>query len=75
MFITSPSHSLYSELKDVTDNDIQRKIAGRNSAGIWDISWNWKDYPDAFAISANWWKANLAIRNLLILKHFEQIEG
>jgi hypothetical protein len=75
VFITSPSHPLYKTLHNETDKDLQLKISQRNEDGIWDISWSWGDYPEAFAIAANWWKANLAIRNLLILKKFDLLEG
>lgn len=75
VFITSPTHPLYAGLKAEVDKDIQLKISSRNLEGLWDLSWVWSDYPEAFAISANWWKANLAIRNLLILKNFDLLEG
>jgi hypothetical protein len=75
IFIMTPTHVLYADLKEETDSDNQLKISARNSDGIWDISWSWSDYPDAFAISANWWKASLAIRNLMILKNFDLLEG
>ena len=75
VFITAPSHTLYQVLKSETDTDIQLKISRRNSAGIWDISWSWAAYPEAFAIASHWWQADLAIRNLLILRNFDLIEG
>ncbi|TFG82160.1 MAG: hypothetical protein E4G74_03095 [Erysipelotrichales bacterium] len=70
VFITTPDHPLYPALKIETDKDIQRKLASRNNDGIWDISWNWVDYPEAFAISSNWWKADLVLRNLQLFKNF-----
>jgi len=75
VFITSPSHPLYKALHDETDKDLQLKLSNRNSDGIWDISWAWGNYPEAFAVASNWWKVNLAIRNLLILKNFDLLEG
>ncbi|MGB7595516.1 MAG: hypothetical protein WBL80_08115 [Erysipelotrichaceae bacterium] len=75
VFITAPSHPLYKPLQNETDKDLELKISHRNNDGIWDISWSWSDYPEAFAVAANWWKANLAIRNLLILKNFDLLEG
>jgi hypothetical protein len=75
VFIQAPSHPLYQALQSETDKDIQLKISHRNSDGIWDIPWSWGAYPDAFPIASNWWKANLAIRNLLILRNFNKIEG
>lgn len=75
IFITSPNHELYHALKSETDKDLDLKVSNRNNDGIWDISWGWGAYPESFAISANWWKAHLCLRNLLILKNFNQLEG
>lgn len=37
--------------------------------GSWPITWGWSDYQNEFAISANWWKSNFIIKNLLFLKN------
>ncbi|HAM62866.1 MAG: hypothetical protein A2Y20_00300 [Firmicutes bacterium GWF2_51_9] len=70
-FIQSPRHPLYERLKDVVEGDLKRKITGRNADGIWNLTWNWGAYPEAFAISENWWKAEIAIRNLVLLRAFD----
>lgn len=36
--------------------------------GTWSIPWSWDAYPDAWAVSKNWWKANGAILNLRYLR-------
>ena len=35
--------------------------------GSWQIPWNWSDYLEEWAISKNWWKANVIISNCLYL--------
>lgn len=42
----------------------------RNSEGIWNLTWSWAGYEKEFAISENWWKAGIAIQNLLLLRAF-----
>ena len=34
------------------------------------ITWKWGMYEKEFAISENWWKANLVIANMRFLKGF-----
>lgn len=38
--------------------------------GSWEITWQWEDFPDQWPIAKNWWKADLIIHNLLMLKNF-----
>lgn len=42
--------------------------------GTWSIPWSWDAYPDAWAVSKNWWKANGAILNLRYLKGIGELE-
>jgi hypothetical protein len=73
-FVTSKAHPLYAELEKETWLDLVSKSTSINHEGIWDISWAWTDYQEAFVLSRNWWKADLAIRNLLLFKNFGLIE-
>lgn len=41
-------------------------------SGAWPILWDWGAYPDEFAVSANWWKAHLVVKNMLYLKRMEK---
>lgn len=72
-FITSPLHPFYMEHKELVGLDLDQVITSRNEEGIWDINWSWEDYPEAFALSRNWWKGELAMRNLRYLQHFGRV--
>ncbi len=39
--------------------------------GAWRVNWNWDGYPNEWAISKNWWKADIAIRNMKYLRAME----
>ena len=41
--------------------------------GSWDVTWSWADYPEQWAISKNWWKADIALKNLLFLRGFGKL--
>lgn len=49
--------------------DFIRRI--QNADGTWNVTWNWDGYPAQWAISKNWWKSDIIIRNLSYLKAFE----
>ncbi|MCK9328634.1 MAG: hypothetical protein M0Q94_02030 [Candidatus Cloacimonetes bacterium] len=36
--------------------------------GSWPITWTWKDYPEQWAITKNWWKSERIIRNLRFIR-------
>ncbi len=64
-------------------NSIDRSLAEKEanmlltqqlSDGSYPITWQWHNDYKEFEISANWWKSNLIIKNLLYLKEFGKIQ-
>ncbi|MNI90193.1 hypothetical protein D3C73_1476850 [compost metagenome] len=43
----------------------------REPGGVWNPSWRWAGFPEAFAISENWWKGRIAIENMLVFRAFD----
>lgn len=37
--------------------------------GSWDVTWAWNAYPEEWAISKNWWKSDIIIKNCLYLQN------
>ena len=81
-YCTYPSHFVKSrgdevdrEIGDLSLKEAEWLIKNRNEDGVWDISWKWDNYPKEFAISENWWKGGLAVRNCIFLRAMGQIEG
>jgi len=72
-FIDSPTSIFYLDNKKSMDTELDLLISSRNIDGVWDITWNWGSYEKEFAISENWWKANLVIKNLKLLREFNRI--
>lgn len=75
MYIDSPGSLFYAGNEDVVENELEYILNSRKAQGVWDISWSWAEYPAEFAVSANWWKALWATRNLMLLKAFDRIEA
>ena len=72
-FITSPDSPFYEANKDISEYECDFIIKTVNLDGVWDINWQWNDYPNEWAISKNWWKATIVIKNMLFLKAFHRL--
>jgi len=71
-FIDSPNSPFYIYNKEAMDTELDLLISSRNTEGVWNITWTWGSYEKEFAISENWWKANLVIKNLRLLIEFDR---
>jgi hypothetical protein len=74
-FVKSRGDEVDREIGDLSLEEADWLINKRNEDGVWDISWKWDNYPKEFAISENWWKGSLCVRNCLFLRAMGQIEG
>ncbi|MNC78146.1 hypothetical protein D3C75_1302920 [compost metagenome] len=75
MYINAPESIFYAGNEEVVDKELEYILETRAAGGVWDISWKWTDYQREFAVAENWWKANVAIQNLLFLRNFGRIAG
>jgi len=76
-FIKKVNHPLlkHSDLKELFFIELDTIENSLLSEGYWEISWQWDSYPEEFAISRNWWRADLIIKNLLLLKSFDRLKN
>lgn len=70
-FINSKLSDFYFENKDICDFECQFILNTQNNDGSWNVTWNWDDYPEEWAISKNWWKSDIIIKNIKYIKEFE----
>lgn len=75
VFIETPDSLGFKANAAMLERDLDYIIAGRNSEGLWDLTWSWDGYDKAFALSENWWKAVIAINNLRLLRAFGRLDG
>ena len=73
-WIKFPASVLYDRNKALVERELDYLLSHRNAAGVWDLTWRWEGYPAEFAISANWWQADIAIKNVLLLDAFGRVE-
>jgi len=72
-FIKSRNSIFYPDNKEIAEYECEFIIKTQLEDGSWNITWNWSDYPNEWAISKNWWKSNGIIINMLYLRGFDRI--
>jgi len=73
-FVKSPDSIFYPGNEKAMDTELDYILNKRNHEGIWDITWTWGAYEKEFSISQNWWKANIIIDHLQMLKNFGRLQ-
>jgi hypothetical protein len=80
-FISSPDSPFYRGNEDIVEKELDYLIDTRPDNNVWGITWQWWDnyekYPKEFAISENWWKADIdigATGKLKFLRSFGRLE-
>ncbi|MDR0958728.1 MAG: rRNA maturation RNase YbeY [Clostridiales bacterium] len=58
------------EIQQIIQQECKFLKETQNSDGSWDVSWKWINYPNEFAVSANWWRSIICIKKLLFLREF-----
>ncbi|MCO7125236.1 hypothetical protein NIE88_05545 [Sporolactobacillus shoreicorticis] len=74
MFIQSPYSPFYKANDKFLTEELNYILDTRSAEGVWDITWSWNNFIKEFAISENWWKANIVIKNMRLLLAFDSIE-
>jgi hypothetical protein len=80
-FIPTPESPFYIGNEDIVQKELDYLVETRPENGVWGIPWHWygnyEKYPKEFAISENWWKADLdigAIGKLKFLRRFGRLD-
>ncbi|MDE5937461.1 MAG: hypothetical protein K2H37_00075 [Lachnospiraceae bacterium] len=42
--------------------------------GGYEVTWSWDAYPDAWAVSKNWWRAEITVNNMIYLDNMDTEE-
>jgi hypothetical protein len=77
-FIASPNSEFYEGNEEIIQRELDYIIDIRPKNGVWGITWSWFDnnkiYPKEFAISENWWKADITLGKIKLLRSFDRLE-
>lgn len=69
-FINGKDSIFYKDNKEVLNRELNFIIENLNDEGTWNINWNWNQYEKQWVLSENWWKAEIIINNLILLRNF-----
>jgi len=72
-FFDNPNSYGFEEFKELAQKEAEMILEQRNPEGIWDITWSWDQYPEAFTIAKREWQSYLIIEYLKILKAYKLI--
>ncbi|WP_279401371.1 hypothetical protein [Piscibacillus salipiscarius] len=72
-FVESPDDPLAKEFGSLIEKNLNFFIEDLLDEGIWDISWEWGQYPNEFAISRRYWQGILTVDRYKLLKRFGRV--
>lgn len=72
-FFNARDSIFFHENKEIAEYECDYIIKNQLEDGSWNIPWNWSEYANEWAISRNWWKANVIIENMLYFKNFGKL--
>lgn len=72
-FFYTRQSEFYEENRDIADYECAFIQKTQLEDGSWHIPWSWNGYPEEWAVSKNWWKANGIIKNMTYLRGFDRI--
>ena len=72
-FMEGKDSIFYEENKELAEYECEFIANTQLEDGSWNLSWSWAEYPEEWALSRNWWKAEKAIRKLLFLRGMGKI--
>ena len=76
--ISTPESPLYPMNQEIVEQELDYLIDTLSTNGVWEPNWTWYNtielYPEAYAISRNWWRSILAIGHLSFLRAFGRLE-
>lgn len=72
-FIKAPDSIFFHENKELINYELDLIVENLREDGSWDLNWSWQEYQDEWSLSKNWWKADIIIKNMLLLKSFNRL--
>lgn len=70
VFVSMHSPGVH-ELMDLIEEEIQLMFKHRNKEGVFDVLWEWGQFPEAFKIAQKEWQGIIAYRTLMQMKEYK----
>lgn len=72
-FLIGEGLQLRSCFPELAEKECDFIVRIQSENGAWPVTWNWGAYPDEFAVSANFWRSHIVLKNLLYLKSMDRL--
>lgn len=72
-FFNNRDSVFYQDSREIAEYECEFIKRTQGDDGSWNITWCWRDFPNEWAISKNWWKGTVAVQNMIYLKNFGAI--
>ncbi|GGA68167.1 hypothetical protein [Ornithinibacillus halotolerans] len=73
-FIDSPDNPLCERLGNLLEKNLDFYIEKMSEEGVWNISWEWGMFPEAFEKASIYWQGILAVERYKKLEAFGRLE-
>ena len=74
-YILGRDDPFLSCIPDLAEQECSIILETQAPSGAWPIPWTWGGmYPDDYAVSANWWRSGMILKNLLYLRGMGAID-
>lgn len=64
-YFNTKDSRFYRRNQELADYEVYFIEDTQLSDGSWEVTWSWQDYPETWAVSKNWWKSDIIIKNCL----------
>lgn len=74
-FISKKGDPLCACFPEIVQREREFIMKTQEPSGAWKVTWQWGAYPDDFAVSANHWRSQIILKNLLFLRNTDALEA
>jgi hypothetical protein len=72
-FVKSPDSVFFALLEEAVEEHLDYVVDARNGDGVWEPTWEWGQYPEAWRTARLHWIGVLACENLAALRAFGRV--
>ncbi len=72
-FFNTRDSVFYESNREAAEFECGHILETQLGDGSWPIPWGWAGYPEAWALSRNWWASDIVIKNMRYLKGFGKL--
>lgn len=66
--LLSRSWRYLDRYRELAQAECEMIARSQQEDGAWAVTWDWHAYPDAWPVAKNWWRGDVAVKNLCFVK-------